>query len=534
MKTPEEIPGHHWADQAAEALIEKHPQKETFVCASGISPSGFVHIGNFREVITVDLVVKALQKRGKKTRFIYSWDDYDAFRKVPANMPEQELLKKDLRKPISKVTDPFHQDKSYAAHFEKRFEESLVPLEIVPSFIRQNEPYQRGDYAEGIKHAYNHQNEIVEILNKSRTEPLPSDWTCLSIFCKSCERDATTLKAFDTTSGKVSYSCKICKSDFETNVNEANSGVKLLWRVDWPMRWAKEGVDFEPGGKDHSSEGGSFDTGAEIIRKVWKKEPPHYVQYDFVVIKGAGGKLSSSSGQLITLDEALEIYEPSIVRWIFASRKPNVDFAIAFDLDVIRTYDDFDRSCRIALKQEEAEEKRFTYERRIYELSRTGPYPKEAKAGGFPEFSFRHLCNILQIHQGNVNQAKGFYQDSFTCPEDELRFKMRAERAWNWIQKHAPDDFKFLLNSKVTYKSQYPLAIQELIALLESSEYSTFNEETLPTRIFTIMKSHGIEAKLFFADVYQILISKSSGPKLASFLLALGQKKSVELLKQAL
>jgi lysyl-tRNA synthetase class 1 len=133
-----------------------------------------------------------------------------------------------------------------------------------------------------------------------------------------------------------------------------------------------------------------------------------------------------------------------------------------------------------------------------------------------------------------VNQAKGFYQDSFTCPEDELRFKMRAERAWNWIQKHAPDDFKFLLNSKVTHKSQYPLAIQELVALLESSEYSTFNEETLPTRIFTIMKSHGIEAKLFFADVYQILISKSSGPKLASFLLALGQKKSVELLKQAL
>ena len=60
----------HWAQRIAEELIERYPEKETFVCASGISPSGSVHIGNFREIITTYFVVRALQKLGKKTRFI--------------------------------------------------------------------------------------------------------------------------------------------------------------------------------------------------------------------------------------------------------------------------------------------------------------------------------------------------------------------------------------------------------------------------------------------------------------------------------
>src|SRR4051812_40901711 len=103
----EEIPSRHWADHAAEELIQKHGDKKRLVCASGISPSGIVHIGNFREVITVDFVVRGLKDRGKDVHFLYSWDDYDALRKVPANLPQKEMIEKNLRKPISDVPDPF-------------------------------------------------------------------------------------------------------------------------------------------------------------------------------------------------------------------------------------------------------------------------------------------------------------------------------------------------------------------------------------------------------------------------------------------
>ena len=83
---------NHWADQTAEKIIRERGDLDLYTCASGITPSGTVHIGNFREIISVELVVRALRDRGKKVRFIYSWDDYDVFRKVPENMPKKELL----------------------------------------------------------------------------------------------------------------------------------------------------------------------------------------------------------------------------------------------------------------------------------------------------------------------------------------------------------------------------------------------------------------------------------------------------------
>ena len=62
---------YSWADQIASEIIKRNPKKKTYVCASGITPSGTIHIGNFREVITTDLVVKALEDNGKKVRFVY-------------------------------------------------------------------------------------------------------------------------------------------------------------------------------------------------------------------------------------------------------------------------------------------------------------------------------------------------------------------------------------------------------------------------------------------------------------------------------
>ena len=101
------------------------------------------------------------------------------------------------------------------------------------------------------------------------------------------------------------------------------------------MRWAYEGVCFEPGGKDHSSAGGSFDTAKHIVREIYGGEAPTYVGYDFVRIKGRAGKISSSSGEVVTVADCLEIYEPELLRWIFVSYRPNTEFQISFDVDVI-------------------------------------------------------------------------------------------------------------------------------------------------------------------------------------------------------
>jgi lysyl-tRNA synthetase class 1 len=165
----------HWADQAARRTIAAHPDAELFVVEAGITPSGVVHIGNLREVITVDFLARALRDQVVKVRFIYSWDDFDVFRKVPPDMPEQEMLRANLRRSIADVPDPCGEHDSYASHQIDAFERSIEALGIQPEFIRQSRRYRAGAYAEGIRRALEHRDLIREILDRHRTERLPDD-----------------------------------------------------------------------------------------------------------------------------------------------------------------------------------------------------------------------------------------------------------------------------------------------------------------------------------------------------------------------
>ncbi len=124
---------NHWADQAAAKTLAAHPDAKVITVAAGITPSGVVHVGNFREVMTVDLVARALRDRGAQVRFIYSWDDFDVFRKVPKGMPKGELLATHLGRSIVDVPDPYDQHDSYASHHIAQFEASLEPLGIAPA-----------------------------------------------------------------------------------------------------------------------------------------------------------------------------------------------------------------------------------------------------------------------------------------------------------------------------------------------------------------------------------------------------------------
>jgi lysyl-tRNA synthetase class 1 len=155
-----------WSDQLAFGVTRKFPDEDTYVCASGISPSGLVHAGNFREIITTDFVVKSLKNRGEKARFIYSWDDYDRFRKVPENVPDE--FEKYIGLPLTEVPDPEGCHDSYAEHFEARLEEELEGLHMDIEFIRQSEMFQKGKYTELIRKAMNKREEIKEILDRYR------------------------------------------------------------------------------------------------------------------------------------------------------------------------------------------------------------------------------------------------------------------------------------------------------------------------------------------------------------------------------
>ncbi|MBI2106207.1 lysine--tRNA ligase [Candidatus Woesearchaeota archaeon] len=505
----------HWADLLADKIIKERGKKDQYVCASGITPSGTVHIGNFREIITVDLVVKALRDKGKKVRFIYSWDDYDRFRKVPKNMPKQDLLKKYIGIPVVDTPDVFGCHKSYADHLEKELEESLPAVNIKPEFIYQHKMYRACKYAKEIKYVLNNKEKIREILNKYKDkELLPGDWWPAGIYCEKCKTDNTKILDYDN-EYKLSYECDC---GFSNEIDFRKKGiVKLSWRVDWPMRQHIEKVDFEPAGKEHYQHpGGSRITSNETYAVLYNDmKHPIDLKYDFVILKGIGGKISSSLGNVITLNDCLEVYQPEIVRFLFAGTRPNTEFAISFDLDVVKIYEDFDRLEEKYYNDDKIDER----DKRIYELSCIKIESKKPERIGF-----RHMTMLVQI-----------YDDLKKISKDK-KILERAQCARNWIEKYAPEEFKFKIHEKISKEILKLLDKKQkdsLKLLKEILEKKRFDEKSLFNEFYEICKTTEISNVDFFRGAYLALIGKEKGPRLASFILAIGKEKVVKLLKEA-
>jgi lysyl-tRNA synthetase class 1 len=525
-----------WSDQLAFGVTRKFDDRETYVCASGISPSGIVHAGNFREIITTDFVVKSLQNRGENTRFIYSWDDYDRFRKVPKNVPDE--WEQYIGMPVSEVPDPEGCHDSYAEHFEAQLEEELEDMHMDIDFIRQSEKFKNCDYAELIKKAMNERDTIREILDQYRREPLDEDWYPLSVYCQECGKDFTEIRDYDG-DYTILYFCDECGSELELNFAKEDH-VKPPWRVDWPMRWCYEKVSFEPGGKDHSAAGSSRDTGKEIVEEVYGFEPPVYQMYDFIKPKGGDKKISSSAGEnVLTLTDLKKVYTPEMVRFLFSETKPNKEFSIPFDEDVFQRYEKFDQIESAYFNPEEIDnERKKKHWKRVYELAMVD-IPEEQPV----RIPFQHASFIAQ-----------------TVPEDEWRTKAieslkrtdhvpeeigdkginqvveRLEKAKNWARENAPEDYIYEINYEVPDHIVKDLNEQQkdaMVLLAEMLDEDSFeDQDDLDGKIFDVKEESELGTGEFFTVAYRTLLSREQGPRLSRLILSIGRKESADILWQ--
>ncbi|PIE98163.1 MAG: lysine--tRNA ligase [Treponema sp.] len=516
----------HWADQTAENIIRERGERQEYTCASGITPSGTVHIGNFREIMSVELVVRALRDNGKNARFIYSWDDYDVFRKVPANMPKPDELEAYLRFPITSVPDTSGRNENYAAHHEYDVETILPEVGIHPEYLYQAKNYQAGLYATGMKLAMDNRKKLKDILNTYRDEnhKMQGEYWPVSVFCSSCKKDTTSVDGWDN-DWTLHYTCE-CGHSEDVDLRKT-SIAKLGWRIDWPMRWKHEQVVFEPAGKDHHSQGGSFDTARLVSKEIYDWDAPVSFRYDFIGLKGLPGKMSSSKGKVVSLADVLQYYQPEVVRYMFAGTRPNTEFSISFDLDVIKIYEDYDKTERIAYGVQKAKnEAVFEKQKRIYELSQVKPITKGAslKPEKIPfQVPFRHLCNILQINSGNIDEALKSFPD---IKDFQIaRFRQRCRCAWNWITECAPEDFRFAVqgsDNKVNLSDVELNAIKNIRDnVLPALEEKT--EKELSTELYDVANFYEIEPKALFTAIYKVLIGKEQGPRLAGFMKVLGK-----------
>ncbi|MCI5696374.1 MAG: lysine--tRNA ligase [Spirochaetia bacterium] len=524
----------HWADQMADTIIREKGDLDSYTCASGITPSGTVHLGNFREIITVDLVVRALRDRGKNVRFIYSWDDYDVFRKVPANMPDPEILEKYLRFPITEVPDTTNRNENYARHHEVDIEQQLPRVGIAPEFLYQASRYRANRYAEGMKKAMQMRETIKECLNEYRDDahkmkPEDEYWP-VAIFCGKCSKDTTNITGYDGEYG-ISYKCE-CGHE-ETADIRTFKGAKLGWRVDWPMRWNEEKVVFEPGGKDHISPGGSYDTAKLVSKKIYGWDAPVTMRYDFVNLKGVPGKMSSSKGKVIALPDALDVYQAEVLRYLFAGTRPNTEFAISFDMDVLKVYEDYDKTERIVYGVDKAKnEDQFNKEKRIYMLSQIdGKIPETMPY----QITFRMLTTLLQTYSGDIDAVIKSLKD--VKPEQEERLRRRMACAWFWIQNSAPscaEDFIFTIRNDGS-KADLDETMSKAVARVRDEvvpKLDTFTQDKeCQQAMYDIATDMGIDAKQLFTALYQAVVAKDQGPRLGGFFRIIGKERLEKILK---
>jgi lysyl-tRNA synthetase class 1 len=517
----------YWADAIAERIIERAPEKERYTCAAGISPSGSVHIGNFRDIATSLFVVKALQRRGKNVRLLFSWDDFDRFRKIPQNVAEQNKdMDRYLGYPYVDVENPFADGYStYAEHFEKEFEVAIEQFGIELEYRYQAKMYRSGSYVAHIITALKKRREIFDILDEFRTQDSTSDerdnYYPITIYCPVCKRDTTRIQGLSDDCRTAQYRCACGHSgvfDFESDFN-----CKLPWKVDWPMRWLYEDVDFEPGGKDHASPGGSYTTSSRISSEVFGFQPPFFQGYEFIGIKGATGKMSGSTGLNLTPETLLKLYQPEVILWLYSKTEPTKAFDFCFDDGILRQYNEFDAQYEAYRKGEASDLNRVIMENCLTRGETIKPVPMNliTQFGPIVDFNLDMLAVVLD----KVDLA--FEKDALA---------ERLPLAEYWVEVCSPDKKYSLRTTRNwdAYEAFDEDEKQDVSTLYEFLSKGGYTLDELSTKLYDIIKVHVDETAdqkvlkkkqaQFFTNIYQLLISRSKGPRLYLFLHALDPK----------
>ena len=522
----------HWSEEIAQRIIDRNPDKPEYVCAAGISPSGSIHIGNFRDIATSWFVAKALIKKGKKATLLFSWDEFDRLRKIPKNVAEQvQGWEKYLGMPYSSVPDPFGCCESYAKHFENEFEESLKKFGIPVSFRYQTSQYLSGCYSDLIIQALKKRKEIFDILDSFRTQDAQEgereNYYPVSIFCPECGKDDASVVSLSEDCTKAEYKCKCghCGTfDFTKDFN-----CKLAWKIDWPMRWKYEGVDFEPGGKDHASPNGSYQTSRIITKEVFDYEAPIFQGYEFIGIKGTTGKMSGSSGLNLTPATLLKIYQPEVILWLYSKTIPTKAFDFCFDDEILRQYFEFDKMLNAARADPPDE------------TARDIMYNAMVPGREVVTVPMSHLASFGPIMDFKPELLETFFEKiGFNYKLAD--FAERLELAKYWVEQCSPESINRLLetNNWEYWDEMSENGKKEIELLADELRKADWSLDDLNTMIYSIPErvAGTMEPKVkkqaqsqFFKNVYRLLLGKDKGPRLYLFLHAIDKEKYLPLME---
>ncbi len=506
-----------WPFEEARKLLARYareaPAKGYVLFETGYGPSGLPHIGTFGEVVRTTMVRQAFRRMSDlPTRLFAFSDDMDGLRKVPDNVPNKEMLRQHLGRPLTAIPDPFGKYESFGHHNNAMLRGFLDGFGFEYEFQSSTDWYKSGRFDAALRKVLEHYDEIMDVMLPSLREERAQTYSpFLPLSPKTGRVLQVPIVAHDVAAATITY-----KGEDGSTVEVPVTGgrCKLQWKPDWAMRWYALGVDYEMSGKDLIP---SVALGNKICR-ILGARPPEGFNYE-LFLDEKGEKISKSKGNGLSVEEWLA-YAPPESLALFMYQKPRAAKRLYFDV-IPRAVDDY----LSFLEKYPHEEGAKRLENPVWHIH-DGQPPVE-----LAHLSFNVLMNLVGV-----------------CNSEDKAV------VWGFISRYAPNAtpqsapfLDRLVGHAIAYYRDFVkptkrfrapnemerAALNELVRELEALPPTAAAEE-IQNRVYEVGKHHAFaDLKAWFQSLYEILFGQSQGPRMGTFIALYGIKETIELINRA-
>ncbi|MEC9196499.1 MAG: lysine--tRNA ligase [Pseudomonadota bacterium] len=507
-----------WPFEEARRLLKRYekapPEKGYVLFETGYGPSGLPHIGTFGEVARTTMIRRAFEVISDiPTRLICFSDDMDGMRKVPENVPNQELLHANIQKPLTAVPDPFEEYDSFGAHNNAMLRRFLDTFGFEYEFYSATEFYKSGQFDAILLRAAEKYDDLMKIMLKSLREERAATYSIfLPIHPETGRVLYVPMKNVDAVNGTVTFDDEDGK---EWTLPVTGGNVKLQWKPDFGARWAALDVDFEMYGKDHSTNTPIYDG---ICRTLGVRPPEHFT-YELFLDQN-GEKISKSKGNGLSIDEWLTYASTESLSY-FMYQKPKTAKRMHFDV-IPKAMDEYHQQLRA--------------------------YPDQT-----PDQQVNNP--VYHIHGGDVPESKMVVPFSMLLNLASAAGAQDTDAMWGFIRRYAPDatpethpDLDAAAGFAVRYYNDFVkpgktfraptdqerAALEDLLGRLKAYE-GAMDAEELQSLVFAVGKDHNFEnLRDWFKAIYEVLLGASQGPRFGGFIALYGLAETCALIEEGL
>ena len=507
-----------WPFEEARRVLKRYekrdPEKGYVLFETGYGPSGLPHIGTFGEVARTTMIRRAFEMISDiPTRLFCFSDDMDGMRKVPDNVPQTEMLREHLQKPLTSVPDPFGEYPSFGDHNNAMLRRFLDTFGFAYEFISATDFYKSGQFDPTLRLAAERYDAIMEIMLASLREERQQTYSCfLPIHPETGRVLYVPIKHVDAARGEITFDDETGR---EWTLPVTGGQVKLQWKPDFGARWAALDVDFEMYGKDHSTNTPIYDGICEVLGGL---APEHFTYELFLDDKGQ--KISKSKGNGLSIDEWLTYAATESLSY-FMYQKPKTAKRMHFDV-IPKAVDEYHQQLR--------------------------GYP-----GQTPE---QQLANpVWHIHGGEVPASDMVVPFGMLLNLASVAGAKDKDGLWGFIRRYAPEaspetnpQMDEAAGFAVRYFNDFvaPARVfrapdaREAGALADLAERlaawdAPADPEKLQEMVYAVGRDHGFEPmKDWFAALYQVLLGADQGPRFGGFIALYGVAETQALIARAL